>query len=65
MKLYEWLKGLVYMGKLIVIDTTDPDITIKATVLEILLEYEYAELRNRDFDCCIISEKDGVVICLK
>ena len=65
MKLYEWLKGLVYMGKLIVIDTNDPDITIKATVLEILLESEYAELRNRDFDCCIISEKDGVVICLK
>ena len=65
MKLYEWLKGLVYMGKLIVIDTNDPDITIKATVLEILLEYEYAELRNRDFDCCIISEKDEVVICLK
>ena len=65
MKLYEWLKGLVYMGKLIVIDTNDPDITIKATVLEILLECDYAELRNRDFDCCIISEKDGVVIWLK
>ena len=53
------------MGNLIVIDTNEPDITIKAGVLEILLEDKYADLRNRDFDCCIISEKDGVVICLK
>lgn len=65
MKLYEWLKALVYMGNLIVIDTNDKDITIKAGVLEILLEDKYADLRNRDFDCCIISKKDGVVICLK
>ena len=65
MKLYEFLKGLVYMGNLIVIDTSDPNITIKAGVLEILLEDKYSDLRNRDFDCCIISKKDGVVICLK
>ena len=65
MKLYEFLKGLVDMGNLIVIDTSDPNITIKAGVLEILLEDKYSDLRNRDFDCCIISKKDGVVICLK
>lgn len=65
MKLYEWLKGLVYMGDVIVIDTNDPNITLKDGVLEMLLEDRYANLRDREFDCCIVSEKDGVVLCLK